>query len=879
MTHAKCLEQAFLACFETEHPVNAFKQCIHDENLYLTEQFRPYQGVSGLLSHRAGFIDQLLKSCWNHFLGKDRHNASLIATGGYGRGELFPHSDIDILIIVAPENRDHNQDDLARFSRFLWDIGLKPGQSVRSIDDCIQVAGEEQTIFTNLLEIRLISGNFELFEGLRLALAASNPWPSELFFPAKVAEQEQRHRKYHDTAYNLEPNIKEGPGGLRDLQIISWVFKHHYRSNTLRGLIKYGYLPRAEYENLIAARDILWRLRFALHILTNHSEDRLLFDHQRDLARQFGYLDQNQQPDVERFMQFYFKTVLDIERLNEMLLQLMNEKLVSNPSSRKPVTINEDFLSIDGYLEARTNQVFEQRPLALLELFQLLQNHPELKGIRASTLRLMRNNLDKIDDTFRNDSQANQVFLEILKTPRQLTEQLTRMNRYGILPAYLADFANIVSRMQYDLFHIYTVDQHTLFLIRNLRRFSLALHEAELPFCNTIFRLINKPEVLYIAGLFHDIAKGRGGDHSQLGETIAADFCNQHQLPVQDTKIVCWLVRNHLLMSMTAQRKDISDPDVIHDFALKVGSIEMLNHLYLLTVADIRATNPSLWNFWKDTLLKELYIAAHNALHRGLHNPIARSERIEDNIKEAQKELMRLGLSQPSIKRSWQHLSDDYFLRYSVDEITWHTLAIAASDEADLPLVLLRPQTHRGSAEIFVYTKNERGIFSTCTASLDQLGLTILDARIITTSDQYVLNSFQVLEQSGEAISDLHQQIHISHSLRQNLLHKGVIKVNRNIYKQSRQAQHFPITTKLTFLDSPNHRFTTLELITTDRAGLLSTIGQAFSELNIQLHDAKITTIGSRAEDMFYISDQMGKAIEDPDRREKLREKILSALA
>ncbi len=878
MTEQQRLDQAFSDCFSSEQPISTFKALINQETDYLEQQFRPHQGVSTLLNHRASFIDSLLKACWQHFLDSHSQAASLIATGGYGRSELFPHSDIDILILINGKHRNCIQEPLANFSRFLWDIGLKPGQSVRDISDCITVSAEDQTIFTNLLEMRLISGDFELFNQLQQSLADSKLWPSERFFPAKLAEQEHRHRKYHDTAYNLEPNLKEGPGGLRDLQIISWVFKHHYRSKTLRGLIKYGYLPRAEYENLIAARDILWRLRFALHLLTRHSEDRLLFDYQRDLARQFGYLDQNQQPDVEQFMQFYFKTVLEIERLNEMLLQLLNEKLISHKANRKPLVINADFVSIDGYLEAQHNHVFEQNPLALLEIFLLLQKSPTLKGIRASTLRLIRNNLPKIDDSFRTNTQANRLFMAILRQPHNITEQLKRMNRYGILAAYLPDFANIVSRMQYDLFHIYTVDEHTLFLIRNLRRFAHPLHEAELPFCNTIFRLISKPDVLYVAGLFHDIAKGRGGDHSRLGETIAASFCQQHQLPIRDSKIICWLVRNHLLMSMTAQRKDISDPEVIHTFALQVGSIETLNHLYLLTVADIRATNPSLWNSWKDTLLKELYIAAHNALHRGLHNPMARSERIFDNIKEAQQELLRLGMSEPNIQQSWQHLSDDYFLRYSADEIAWHTIAIAASDETELPLVLLRPQTQRGSAEIFVYTKNERGIFSICTASIDQLGLTILDARIITTTDQYVLNSFQVLEQSGEAVNDLHQQIHICSSLRQNLLNKGVIKVNRNIYKQSRQAQHFPIKTQLTFLEDHSNKHTTLELITTDRAGLLSTIGQAFTELNIQLHDAKITTIGSRAEDMFYISDQQGQPIADQTRRQRLKDKILSLL-
>jgi [protein-PII] uridylyltransferase len=380
---------------------------------------------------------------------------------------------------------------------------------------------------------------------------------------------------------------------------------------------------------------------------------------------------------------------------------------------------------------------------------------------------------------------------------------------------------------------------------------------------------------LYLAGLFHDIGKGRGGDHSQIGESIARNFCIQHDLHFQETKLVAWLVRNHLLMSMTAQRKDISDPDVINEFAQHVGSIQYLNHLYLLTVADIRATNPSLWNSWKDSLLKELYIATHHALHRGLDNPLARSERLAENIKEARNELGKLGISTALVTKSWQHLSDDYFLRYSPDEIAWHTIAIASSAETDLPLVLLRPQTERSSAEIFVYAHNAKGIFSICTAGIDQLGLTILDARIITTSDQYVLNSFQVLEQSGRAINDLHQEIHISTSLRQMLLSKKPLKTQRNLHKQSRQARHFPIETKVTFLADPTNRHTVVELVTTDRAGLLSTIGLAFTELHIQLHDAKITTIGSRAEDVFYISDQNGQPITDEMQKQVISGRIL----
>lgn len=864
----------FSRALQTAQPIAAFKSAIAQKNEELRLRYHPKQSPVELLREKARFIDTVLSACWRHFLADEAPQQALIATGGYGRSELFPYSDIDILILLDTNLSETIQDKLSAFSNFLWDIGLKPGLSTRFIPECIALASQDQTIFTALLEMRLIIGNNSLYRQLKQCISTTQLWSSERFFLAKMNEQEQRYGKYHDTAYNLEPNIKEGPGGLRDIQVIGWVFKHHYNAQALRELIKYNFLPKSEYDNLLAARDILWRLRFALHCLTNRCEDRLLFDHQRDLANLFGFTDSEGQPDVEQFMQFFFKTVVDIERLNEMLLQLLNERLMSRQENLTPVPITANFTAIAGYLEASRDDVFQREPLALLEIFLLMQQSTFLKGIRASTIRLIRKNLHLIDDAYRRNKAANRLFMDILKQPRGITHQLKRMNRYGVLAAYLPDFANIVSRMQYDLFHIYTVDEHTLFLIRNLRRFALDKHSQELPFCNNIFLLIPKPDLLYIAALFHDIAKGRGGDHSVLGETIAQNFCQQHDVSRQDTKLITWLVRNHLLMSMTAQRKDISDPEVIHAFALHVGSIQYLNYLYLLTVADIRATNPSLWNGWKDALLKDLYVATHRALHRGLHNPLERSDLIEENKKQANQDLLKLGLPPDTISRSWQHLSDDYFLRYSPDEIAWHTIAIAASDETELPLVLLRPQTQRGSAEIFVYTRDEAQIFSICTATLDQLGLTILDARIITTDDQYVLNSFQVLEQSGEAIHDLYREIHICDTLRQSLLERKV-KISRNIHKQSRQAKHFPIETSVTFVDDPSRKHTTIELVTTDRAGLLSTIGRAFVELGIQLYDAKITTIGSRAEDMFYISDQQGQPITNETTRQHICDTLL----
>jgi [protein-PII] uridylyltransferase len=865
--------------FPEKDSLQQFKQLLKQKDAELRQKFNPHESVAKLLNDKSDFIDEILSCCWQHFLGGYANRLALCAVGGYGRRELFPYSDIDLLVLLDSEDTSPYQDALSGFFTFLWDIGLKPGQSVRSTSQCIEAAVEDQTVMTSLMENRLITGSVDLYNELKRQITPDKIWPSDRFFAAKMEEQRQRYAKFHDTAYNLEPNIKEGPGGLRDRHVIAWVFKRHYNSSTLKELIKYGFLPESEYLELVAALEVLWRIRYALHLLTNRCEDRLIFDYQRDLAQQFGFSSEHQEynQDVEQFMQFYFKTVLGLERLNEMLLQLFNERFVSGEIDHKPIPLNDKFVVINGYLEACDDALFERHPLALLEIFLILEQNSSIKGVRATTIRLIRKNLHLIDDDFRHNKAANRLFIEAFRQPRGITDQLRRMNRYGVLAAYIPCFANIVARMQYDLFHIYTVDEHTLFVIRNLRRFALEKHSEELPFCNDVFLMIAKPELLYLAGLFHDIAKGRNGDHSAIGEEIVREFCVQHDLSPHDTNLICWLVRNHLVMSMTAQRKDISDPDVIHQFAQIVGSIEYLNYLYLLTVADIRATNPELWNAWKDALLKELYSITYSTLHKGLQNPVTLAERLAECKKEAKDELIKLGVSEPVILRSWQHASDDYFLRYSPDEIAWHTIAIASSKEDELPLVLLRPQTQRGSAEVFVYTKNEEAIFSLSTATLDQLGLTILDARIITTTDDYVLNSFLVLEQSGEPINELFREVHICTILRSNLLHHEV-KKHKNIHRQSRQAKHFPIPTSIQFHADPLNRHTIIELITTDHAGLLSKIGRAFVKKGIHLHNAKITTIGSRVEDMFYITDNQSQPITDPTRQEQIREEILKML-
>lgn len=842
------------------------------------QQYDPLLPVNHLMRSRSIFLDEILIACWRLWLKNYQQDFSLIAVGGYGRKEMFPYSDIDILILLdqhQPVNKAYQC--IEQFSCYLWDIGLKPGQSVRSLFECIHVATSDQCIFTSLLEARLIVGNQKLFNSLQQQLASDAIWPIEKFFKTKLEEQQKRHDKYHDTAYNLEPNIKEGSGGLRDIQTLTWIFSRHFIGAQSQQLIDMDYLSESEYQSQKTAVETLWRLRYGLHVLTGRSEERLLFDSQRELANWFGFNQKAGSHAIEQFMRFYFKTVVGLERNNEILLQLFRERVINPPKNCKTLPINDKFDSICGFIEAKSDDIFIESPLALFEVFLLRQQIPTLKGIRARTIRLIRNNLGLVDDDFRKNPDSRRLFMEIFRQPRGLTHQLRRMNRYGILAAYLPCFANIVARMQYDLFHIHTVDEHTLFVIRNLRRFALSKHNNELPFCNKIFLLISKPEVLYLAGLFHDIAKGMGGDHSLLGEKISAQFCLDHGINEHNTKLVAWLVRNHLIMSATAQSKDISDPEIINKFAKQVKTRECLNYLFLLTIADIRATNPKLWNSWKYTLLKELYMNTANTLRVGSENLLHQRDRAVKIKTETRQELVAKGLPGEAIDKAWENFSDQYFLRYATDEAVWHTIGIVSCSEQDLPLVLLCPQTTRGTAEVFIYTKDQTPVFSLCTEILDQLGLSIQDARIVTTHDKYVFNSFQVLEQSGQPINDLSREIEICSKLRERFIN-GNHKGQNNIIGFSRQAKNFPIKTTINFHKDPQNNYTIMEINSIDRPGFLSKIGKVFQRQNIILHNAKILTTGSRVEDFFFITDISNAPLKEGDTLHGLQHEILTTL-
>ena len=819
------------------------------EGLYA--QFDQGVAVPSLVHALSDLTDRLLRDAWQRLLGH-ADGVALAAVGGYGRQELHPCSDIDILILVEPAAETDLREPLEQLVTLLWDMGLEVGHSVRSPEECATEAAADVTVMTNLLEARLLAGSPALFERMRAATAPERIWDSRAFFSAKMQEQQGRWHKYGDTAYNLEPNIKENPGGLRDIQIIAWVAKRHFAARNLHDLVRHGFLTEPEYQALVEGQTHLWRIRFALHRLARRREDRLLFDYQRTLAGQFGFCDGESNLAVEQFMQQYYRTVQELNRLNEMLLQLFREAILLCDDIGPPVPINKRFQSRSGYLEVTSGDVFRRYPIALLECFHVLQTHPTLLGVRASTIRLIRENRHRIDDAFRSDLRARSLFMEILREPTGLTQALRRMNRYGVLAAYIPAFANIVGRMQYDLFHVYTVDEHTLTLLRNLRRFTMPEHDSEFPLCSAIARRIPKLELLYLAGLFHDIAKGRGGDHSQLGARDAWDFCRHHGLSEFDSRLVSWLVEQHLLMSMTAQRKDLSDPEVIQTFAELVGDPNRLDYLYLLTVADSRATNPERWNSWKDALLRELYYGTRRALLRGLEHPEAQDRLIEQKQEEAKRLVERYGGDPEACTPLWIKLNLDYFLHSSPDEIAWQTRQMLAAD-GDTPLVGLRPQTRRGATEVFVYGPDRANLFARTTALMDQMGLSIMDARVMTTDDGMAVNAYQVLDQDGSPVNDADRLAEIRDTLEADLREgsDGGIRVARSL---PRRHRYFPTETRVNFsADEPNHR-TIMRLTTLDRPGLLAAVGAVFEDCGIRLQNAKIATVGASVDDVFFIT-------------------------
>jgi len=826
---------------------------------------------------RAALVDTLVRRAWRLKAGDVAERATLVAVGGYGRGELLPCSDVDVMVLLPQGVGPSWTAPLERFLSFLWDIGLETGHSVRTVDECQQEALADLSVATTLFEARLLDGEPALFDAMRRALAPDRLWPSREFFDAKVAEQAARHHRFHDTAYNLEPNVKQSPGGLRDILTIAWVAKRHFGAASLAELAGHGFISARELAQLESAQAWLWRVRFALHLASGRREDRLLFDYQVRLAREFGYEDASFTLAVEQFMQRYYRTAMLVSWLNELLLQQFREEILADRGA--PVLpLSAHFQEREEFLEAAADDVFVRDPSSLLELFLVLQQNPRLKGVRARTIRLVHDNLWLIDDEFRQKPRNHRLFLEILRAPAGVTHELRRMNLYGVLGRYIPAFGRIVGRMQYDLFHAWTVDAHTLFVVSNLRRFALERYDDEFPKLARIFRALPKPELAYLAALFHDVAKGRGGDHSELGAVDAEAFCREQGLSGYDARLVAWLVRNHLKLSITAQKQDIADLEVINAFACDVGDQDRLDYLYVLTVADVRGTNPKLWNSWKATLFDELYERVKQALRRGLGTPLDRDQLVADTQALARERLLDGGTPAGAIDRVWATLTDAYFLRHAAAEVAWHTERIAARDPADAtPLVAVGEHPGRGGATVvLVVTHGRHHSFARATAALDQAGLSIQDARITPTADGGSLDTYHVLEDTGQAITDPVRMAGIERQLQRALADRGARApaVTRRV---PRQVRMFATPTQVSFsADAANGR-TLVEVVAGDRPGLLSEIGQVFWDQDVELHGAKIMTVGERAEDVFTVSDDAGRPLE-PARAAALAQALTLAL-
>lgn len=835
--------------------------------------FRAGTPASELIGQYTSVVDELLIAAWRHQLDSTA-GVSLLAVGGYGRGELLPHSDIDLLILYAPEQLDALTPALERFVAFAWDMGLEVGHSVRSPAQCSEEAAADVTVLTNLMEHRLLAGESALPEQMITALRPEQVWPAAEFFTAKRQEQLGRYRRYDDSAYKLEPNVKEGPGGLRDIQIIGWVTQRHTGTVGLEALHAQGLLTSTELNDLLSGRAFLWQVRFALHMLTGRTEDRLLFDHQMRIAELFGYQDKSHNLAVEQFMQLYYRTIKGLSCLNDIFLQLIEEEIFHQQPAAESQPLNAHFALRHGFIENRQAELFTQRPLALLEIFQVWASHEHLKikGISAATLREMRRDRNLIAEV-RDSLAARECFMQMLSAERGVVHSLRRMNRYGILGRYIPAFGQVIGRMQYDLFHTLTVDEHTLFVVRNIRRLVVPEFRHEFPPLSELMREIAKPEVLVIAGLFHDIAKGRGGDHSELGADDARQFCDAHGLASADRETVAWLVRQHLLMSMTAQRQDVSDPDVVNQFARKVEDPLRLKLLYLLTVCDIRATNPKLWNGFKEGLLRSLYLSTLRVLERG--DPMGKAELVAETRDQAAQICQENGLPAETLDGIWRRLDEDYFLKHSAAEIAWHAQAIANAQES--PCVLVRQFPERGTA-VFVYMPDAPKLFVITSTGLAQLGLNILDARITSTTDGYTLDTFIVSESDGSDLATPARRKEIRQALTEALRRPDQLPapVSRRVSKRS---AHFSTPTQIYFTPDRNKHQTIMELVADDRPGLLSAVGRAFEEMGVTLTAAKVGTIGERAEDVFFLVDRQAQAITDPAILHDLRAAVTAALS
>lgn len=832
----------------------------------LQQQYELTHDACALLRNRCAQVDSVLQKLWQSF--DFPASMALAAVGGYGRGELFPASDIDLLILLPQEVSKITQEKLERLVGHFWDIGLEIGHSVRTIPECLDEAARDITVQTALLEARLLTGNAKLFATFEKRLRGNlDPLA---FYEAKRLEQRERHLRFNETPYSLEPNCKESPGGLRDMQVIFWMAKAAGLGSSWAELHQNGVISAEGMRMTEACEDYLRHLRIRLHFMLGRRDDRLLFDYQNNLAEKFGFVTNTAKRASEQLMQVYYRHAKSVTVLNTLIVQNIGAALTPE-IDLVPQPLDDNFQMVGNLLDIRDDQLFERNPAAILDCFMAMQECHELSGMTTRTLRALWRSRDLITPEFRANPENRTNFLKLLTSERGIVHEFRRMNQLDILGNYLPNFGRIVGQMQHDLFHVYTVDQHILQVMRNIRRFTMSEFAHEYPMCSRIVSELERPWLLYVAALFHDIAKGRGGDHSELGTVDAREFCVDHGLSEEDTELVVWLVRNHLVMSQVAQKEDLTDPEVIARFVKLVGDIRHLQALYLLTHADIRGTSPKVWNHWKGKLLADLYYQAQHHITQG-KTPEAHGV-IADRQAEAMRLLRYFALSDTVHERLWKQLDTVYFLRHSAEEIAWHTRSLHYRIFNNQPVVRARPYQEGQGLQVMVYTQDQPDLFARIVGFFARASYSIVDAKIHTTAHGYALDSFVVLDVENRE-NEREMVPFIEHELEQRLLHQSPPDIP-STGRLSRQVKHFPIKPEVSISSDEKGTHFILSLIAADRPGLLYTVADTLAEHGANLQTAKITTLGERAEDVFLIS---GGDLRDTNNRIRLETELMERL-
>ncbi len=831
-------------------PAQRWKQSLEEARAALRAAFEAKPAAATLLRKHCALVDHLLREVWlDHDLPS---GLALVAVGGYGRGQLFPHSDIDLLILLDAAADAALQEKLQRLVGAWWDMGLETGHSVRTVAECAQIARQDITAQTNMLEPRLLAGNRRLYQAfVRETREALDPLA---FMQAKRLEQQQRHARFAET--NLEPNVKERAGGLRDLHHIIWVARAAGFGTSWRDLVRRELITATEARDIQRHERFLHIVRIRLHYLSNRREDRMIFDLQSSLAKQFGLSNRPDRLASEQLMQRYYRSANAVSQIGNIVQENLRSRLTGARDIKLralPRASDEHFGVRNEALAIRHDAIYEEHPEAILQTFLLLQKHPEIKGIGANTLRALWRARKRMGPAYRRQPRHREQFLDILRSPARVIRELRRMNQLGILGSYLPAFGKIVGQMQHDLYHVYTVDEHILRVIRNLRRFAVPELAHEFPLCSRLMSEFDKSEVLYLAGLFHDIAKGRGGDHSVLGKTDAARFCKDHGLSVDDCALVEWLVEQHLMMSNTAQKQDLSDPEVIQAFAARVGTERRLIALYLLTVADIRGTSPKVWNAWKGKLLEDLFLYTLRTL-TGNRRTTENSRRVRQD--EARATLRLYAIGDDAIDQFWRKLDTAYFLRHEPQEIAWHTRTLYYRPLAPAPVIKARPSRAGEGLQVMVYAPDQAELFARICGFFESIRYNIHEARIYTAPHGYALDTFQIQDPDNANVDYRDLTAYIEHELGERLRLKGELPP-LTTPRLSRQLRHFPISPEVNIQKDERGVYHVLSIIAGDRPGLLSRIARVFLTYGINLHTAKINTLGARAEDTFLITGEV----------------------